>query len=93
MRLISDNAPEQWILSGLLRLQREALELGMSRRRGSVPRAVAHKQTPPDVPPGKKGEPEVTGSAGPSSAPAADQLSAAEREERWRQAEIAINRG
>jgi len=34
----------------------------------------------------------VTGSAGPSSAPAADQLSAAEREERRRQAEIAINK-
>ena len=34
----------------------------------------------------------MTGSAGPSSAPAADQLSAAEREERRRQAEIAINK-
>src|SRR5215213_755964 len=41
---------------------------------------------------GEERGPEVTGSAGPSSAPAADQLSAAEREERRRQAEIAINK-
>ncbi len=71
---------------------RRAVSGDLSRKRGSVPRTVAHKQSPPEVPARTKAEPEATGSTETSSAPAAESLSDAEREERRRQSQLAYGK-